>query len=109
MSSKFEERIRKIITDFKNGCLKYKPTIKRIMKVVSEAEHEAYQEGYNDGYRQGEKEGYQDAINEGVEDFYKGYQSAIETIERFIELSSSIPHDMKEKIYEIIDRAKYSV
>jgi len=109
MPSEFEERVREIIMDFKNGYLKYESTIKQIMKVVSEAEHEAYQEGYNDGYRQGEEEGYHDAMYEADEEYCRGYNDALDVLQRYVAYMSSIPYEYREEINVLIKRARDSI
>ena len=102
-TSEIKEHLRVIIADFKNGYFGYESTIKRIMKLMAEIEHEAYQEGYEDGYRHGEEDGYEDAIHEVTDEYFRGYEEALKCVENNIKYNSSIPSNIKEKIYEILD------
>ena len=102
-TSEIKEHLRVIIADFKNGYFGCESTIRRIMKLMAEVEHDAYQEGYEDGYRQGEEDGYEDAIHEVTDEYFRGYEGALKCVENNVKYDSSIPDDVKEKIYQILD------
>jgi len=103
MPSEFEERIREIITDFRNGYFGLESTIKRIMKVIAQVEDEAYREGYNKGFVHGEDIGYLESEEDITDEYFRGYEEALKCVENNIKYNSSIPSNIKEKIYEILD------
>jgi len=101
--SDFEGRIREILMDFKDGYFGYESTVKRIMDVIAQAEDEAYREGYDKGFTHGEDIGYWEAEEDGTDAYFSGYNEALDMLERNIKYDSTIPHNVKEKIYDHID------
>ena len=101
-----KEKIEGIVEQYGDELISLETAMEQIMRLMAEIEHEAYQEGYEDGYRQGEEEGYEDAIHEVTDEYFRGYEEALKCVENNIKYDSSIPDDMKEKIYQILDYVK---
>ena len=103
MAYPIQNRIMSVIEDYHDEYISLKSATEKIMQIITEVEHEAYQEGYNNGYSDCETTLREHSVIEFNKAYNNGYNNALSLLKHNIHIDSTIPVNVKRRIYEHIN------